>query len=102
MPKIAAACLAVAGGGAPRLALGDALWLPPRRPGVLAVAVDDLDGTLGRLQASLSSALGSGGFHRPEKRAYRPHVTVARVRRGAAIRRVAMDSPAAVEFARWR
>jgi 2'-5' RNA ligase len=59
-----------------------AVWLPPRRPRVLAVELDDLEGTLGRVQRSLSSALAAGGWYEPEKRRYLAHVTVARVPAG--------------------
>jgi 2'-5' RNA ligase len=68
---------------APRLALGDAAWLPPRRARVLAVDLADADGALGQLQARVSDALEAGCAFEPEKRPFRPHVTVARVPRGA-------------------
>jgi RNA 2',3'-cyclic 3'-phosphodiesterase len=83
--EIAAACLAVAGSGAVTLRLGEPLWLPPRRPGVLAVSLLDRDCALARVQATLAEALAAGGFYRPERRAYLGHVTVARVRRGARV-----------------
>jgi 2'-5' RNA ligase len=63
---------------APALALGAALLLPPRRPQVLTVALDDREGALGALQAELSGALAAAGVYEPETRPYRPHVTVAR------------------------
>ncbi len=90
---LAAACLAVAGSGAARLALSSALWLPRRSPSVLAVRLDDLDGALERLQRVLSAALELGGWYQPEPRPFLPHVTVARVRRGG---RVARDPPVGV------
>jgi 2'-5' RNA ligase len=69
---------------APRLALGDALWLSPRRPHVLTVAVADVDGGLATLHRVLLARLGEAlPAWRPEARPLRPHVTVARVRRGA-------------------
>lgn len=72
-----------AGGLAVPLALAEALWLSPRRPHVLTVGLDDVAGALsdvhGRVLAELSSAIG----WEPEPRPLRPHVTVARVRRGA-------------------
>jgi len=70
----------VEGGAAPRLALGDVLLLPPRRARVLTVAVRDLDGTLGALQERITGALAAAGVYTPEKRPFRPHVTVARLR----------------------
>jgi 2'-5' RNA ligase len=50
------------------------------------VLVADLapEPTVMQLQADLVSALGA--FHEPETRPFRPHVTVARVRRGARLR----------------
>ena len=74
------ACAADAGGVA-ELALGEPLWLPRRRPRVLAVVVDDRGGQLGALQARLVERLASDRWHEPERRSYLPHVTVARVRR---------------------
>ena len=66
-----------------RLRLGAALWLAPRRPHVLTCAVEDRTGALGALQAQLAEPLArSAADWRPEQRPFRPHVTVARVRRG--------------------
>jgi 2'-5' RNA ligase len=68
------------------VALGDALWLAPRRPHVLTVALRDGSGRLEALQARVQAALEAGAGHVPERRAWRPHVTVGRVRRGARVR----------------
>ena len=65
------------------LRIGAPAWLPPRRPSVLAVDLDDPDGACTRLQAAVAEALTS--VYTPEKRPFRPHVTVARVRRGARV-----------------
>jgi RNA 2',3'-cyclic 3'-phosphodiesterase len=83
--EIAALALGAVGErpAAPHLALGDAAWLPPRRPRVLAVDLADSDGALERLQARVSDALEAGCAFEPEKRPFRAHVTVARVPRGA-------------------
>jgi 2'-5' RNA ligase len=70
----------VTGGPAPRLVLGDVLLLPPRRARVLTVAVGDPDGTLANLQERVSGELAAAGVYTPEKRPFRPHVTVARLR----------------------
>jgi 2'-5' RNA ligase len=64
------------------LELGAPLWLPPRRPRVLAVEVRDATGTLGELQTAVSDALAGGAAYVPEKRRFRPHVTVARMGAG--------------------
>jgi 2'-5' RNA ligase len=61
------------------LELAAARWLPPRRPRALGVELAD-GGALTSLQAGLAEALaGSIGFV-PDRRAFLPHVTVARVR----------------------
>jgi 2'-5' RNA ligase len=86
-----------AGTPAPRLALGGALLLPPRRPRVLAAAVQDLDGTLGELQTRVRTALAATGAFRLEDRASRPHVTVARLRARARAPR-ALGAPEPVVF----
>ena len=66
---------------APALRATEALWLSPRRPHVLTVAVDDVSGALAALHDEVWSALEALGFER-ERRRFRPHLTVARVRHG--------------------
>lgn len=77
---IASVIAAEAGSPAPRLALAGALLLPPRRARVLAIALEDPDGTLAGLQARVSAALAAAGVYTPEARPFRAHVTVARLR----------------------
>jgi RNA 2',3'-cyclic 3'-phosphodiesterase len=72
--------LRAAGGPAPRLALAGGLLLPPRRARVLCAEVEDPDGTLAALQERVSLGLAAAGVYEPEKRPYRAHVTVARLR----------------------
>jgi RNA 2',3'-cyclic 3'-phosphodiesterase len=88
------------------LALGGPLWLPRRRPRVLAAALEDHHGTLGALQERLMEALTADDWHAPDahgsQRAYLPHVTVARVRDGAGPlgdREIAPPPPLAFEGA---
>lgn len=76
---ISAACGVVAGEPAVDTRLGEPLWLPARRPRVLAVLLEASSGALARLQATLSGALVAGGWYAPESRPYLAHVTVARV-----------------------
>jgi 2'-5' RNA ligase len=83
---------------APRLRLGAALALPPRRPRVLTAAVADPDGTLGALQAAVSRELAARGLYAPETRPYRPHATVARLRPGARAGRGELAGPEPLEF----
>jgi len=74
-------------GGVASLALGEPLWLPRRRPRVLALALEDRHGQLGDLQAGLAERLATDGWYEPELRPYLPHVTVARVRGGSSVPR---------------
>jgi 2'-5' RNA ligase len=64
------------------LRLAAPAWLPPRRPRVLAADLDDPGGASVALQAALSADLAALGVYTPERRPFRPHVTVARVRQG--------------------
>jgi 2'-5' RNA ligase len=85
-------------GGAPPLAVGLPAWLPPRRPRVLAVDLEDREGAVGRLQGALAAALAHGAGYEPARRAYRPHVTVARVRGHARVDAGELPPPGPVEF----
>jgi 2'-5' RNA ligase len=71
---------AVAGVG--ELAAGAPVWLPPRRPRVLAVEIGDPDGGLRSLQRLLAADIAATIDWRPQTRRFRPHVTVARMRPG--------------------
>jgi 2'-5' RNA ligase len=71
----------VAGSPAPVLTLTDPLWLAPRRPHVLTVALEDSGGVLAALQSDVVARLAAALPWEPETRPFRPHVTVARVRR---------------------
>lgn len=61
-----------------------ALWLAPRRPSVLTVALRP-DDALAELQAQLVAELARAIGFEPEARTFRPHVTVGRVPRGTRI-----------------
>lgn len=96
---IGAACAeAVAGWGPLALGLGDSVWLPDRRPRVLAVRIDDRSSALADLQGSLSARLSAGGWYAPETRPFLGHVTVARVPRGAHARPARLPNLPALEF----
>ena len=88
----------VVGLPAPELVLGDALWLPPRRPRVLTVELGDEEGRLAAVQSALGRALADGGFYEPETRPFLAHVTVARVQREARIRPQELPAPEAMRF----
>jgi 2'-5' RNA ligase len=95
---IAAACADLAGTGDATLRTHEGLWLPRRRPRVLAVGLEDGGGRLAGAQAQLSAALAGQGWYQPEDRAFLAHVTVARVRRDARIRAVALPEVPARSF----
>ncbi|MBE2315324.1 RNA 2',3'-cyclic phosphodiesterase [Solirubrobacter sp. CPCC 204708] len=65
---------------APELVIGNVLLLPPRRARVLTVELEDPTNALRELQARVSHGLEQAGVHTPEKRPFRAHVTVARMR----------------------
>ena len=94
--EIAAACGVVAGEPVAETRFGEPVWLPGRRPRVLAVELEDGGGALARIQAVLSSALVSGGWYAPESRAYLAHVTVARVAKDAQITASRLSAPPSV------
>jgi 2'-5' RNA ligase len=94
----AADVLHAAAGPAPRLALGAGLLLPPRRARVLCAHVDDPDGTLAALQQRVSDGLAAAGIFEAERRAYRAHATVARLRPRARAPRAAGAAPEPLEF----
>jgi RNA 2',3'-cyclic 3'-phosphodiesterase len=60
--------------------VGAPLWLPPRRPHALAVEIHDRDGELQRVQERVSGALSRVSGWCPERRRFRPHITLARLR----------------------
>jgi RNA 2',3'-cyclic 3'-phosphodiesterase len=94
---LVAECAAGAGGVA-GLALGTPLWLPRRRPRVLAVTLEDRHGQLTALQARLVERLTAAGWHDPETRPYLPHVTVVRVGGSASARVRELPAPPALVF----
>jgi 2'-5' RNA ligase len=77
-------------GHASELSLGAPVWLPTRRPRALAVEIHNADGELVRLHDELQQALARAGRWEPERKRFRAHVTVARVRGGG---RRARSSP---------
>ncbi|MBV9196574.1 MAG: RNA 2',3'-cyclic phosphodiesterase, partial [Solirubrobacterales bacterium] len=98
--SIVSACTAaLAGRRAAALEVAEAIWLPARRPRVLAIALTDRGDGLFEVQGVLSRVLAAGGWYRPETRPFLAHVTVARVaqdRRSA--RRGTLREPPAIAF----
>jgi RNA 2',3'-cyclic 3'-phosphodiesterase len=96
---IGSACRSeLAGAGSLSLALAEPLWLPPRRPGVLAVRLRDAGERLAAVQTGLASALRNGGWYEIERRPFLPHATVARAGRRERVRPVELTPPAPLEF----
>lgn len=56
--------------------------VPPRDPRLFALDLDDEGDRAAAIQDAVSDALQAGGWYRPERRPFWPHVTLARVRRG--------------------
>jgi 2'-5' RNA ligase len=101
--EAAAEAIAEAAFAAPRSPEGAVLRaaavrpLPPRDARLFALDLEDEQGRASALQAGVSDALETGGWYRPEKRPFWPHITLARVKRGR--RRVPPlpDAPAPAE-----
>jgi 2'-5' RNA ligase len=82
-PRIAEVVRGSGGGEAPELSATGVRPQPPRRPRLFALDLDDRDGRAGAVQAALSGALAGEGLYEPEERPFWPHVTLARVKKGA-------------------
>ena len=80
-PELATAAFSAAPSGVPELRAGDVKPLPPRDPRLFALDLEDADGRASALQAAVSDALRR--WYKPEKRPFWPHITLARVKRGA-------------------
>jgi RNA 2',3'-cyclic 3'-phosphodiesterase len=76
-----------------------ALWLPERRPNVLTVEVADPSGALAALAGRVGAAVAGVTSWEPERRHFRPHVTVARLRRGTVPRTYDLPAPPRVALA---
>jgi 2'-5' RNA ligase len=89
---------AAAAGSVPRLTPVEVKPVPPRRPRLFALDLDDEEGRAGAIQAELSAALEEARLYRPEKRPFWPHMTLARVKRGRRAEPLeASDMPAAFD-----
>jgi 2'-5' RNA ligase len=81
------AALGACDAGVGELSIGAPLWLPPRRPRALAVEIHDPGESLARLHRSVSDAISGASSWEAERRRFRAHVTVARMRGGVLSRR---------------
>lgn len=68
----------------------------PRRPQVLWIGLDDPPGKLSKLHQRFEEECGRAGFER-EDRVYRPHLTIARIRRPEGAPRLA-ETHLQIEF----
>jgi 2'-5' RNA ligase len=66
------------------LSVGAPVWLPPRRPRALAVEIHDAGGELEGIQETVAREISRATVWEPERRRFRAHITVARVRESAA------------------
>jgi 2'-5' RNA ligase len=99
-PRIAAIAFhAAAGCSAPRLAPLGLVVVPPRRPRLFALDLDDEGGAATALQSAVAAALATAGLYEPETRPFWPHVTLARVKRGARVEAFEPEPPPAARFA---
>ena len=82
IPEIARVTAEATSNCAPcRLAPSAVVPLPPRRPRLFALDLEDEDRLARRAQAAVSRELARRRFYKPEKRDFWPHVTLARVKR---------------------
>lgn len=82
-PIAVAVAGAVAALAPARLAALTAKPVPRRRPRLFALDLeDDEHGRAASVQAAIAAALEHPGFYEPERRAFWPHITIARVARG--------------------
>jgi RNA 2',3'-cyclic 3'-phosphodiesterase len=93
-----AALAAVPRHGRVALRIGGPLLLPPRRPRVLAAALEDPGGVLAALHADVAAALAAAAVYEPGQRAFRPHVTVARLLPRARAARTPAAAPEPLAF----
>jgi RNA 2',3'-cyclic 3'-phosphodiesterase len=96
--QILHACGIVAERRPAELTVRGAVWLPRRRPRVLAATLEDPGGGLTAMQAALSEALAEGGWYVPEKRPFLAHVTVARLGAGGRLRAFELPAPPPLRF----
>lgn len=82
----------------PALAFSEPLWLPRRRPRVIAVGLVDQSGEAAEIQAAVAGALTASDWYEPEARPFLPHVTVARAVGRARVKPVELARLRTLEF----
>jgi 2'-5' RNA ligase len=78
----------------------EVVGVPPRRPRLFALDLEDDGGRASAVQAAVSDALEAARFYRPEKRPFWPHLTLARVKRDARAAPLEVEPPAGAFEAR--
>jgi 2'-5' RNA ligase len=91
--RIAATCFAATPGPF-ELRAAEVTGVPPRRPRLYALSLEDAGDAVTAWQAELSSRLEAERLYEPEKRPFWPHVTLARGKRNRALPR--LDEPPAL------
>jgi 2'-5' RNA ligase len=70
-----------------RLVPAGAVGVPRGRPRLVALDLQDPSGAAGRVHAVVTRELARAGLYEPDERAFWPHLTLARARRGRGIPR---------------
>ena len=95
IPRIAEAAFAAIGdAGTVALEPRELKPVPPRSPRLFALDLADPGGAAAAIQAAVSEALARESLYTPEKRAWWPHVTLARVKRGVRAKPLRGEPPA--------
>jgi 2'-5' RNA ligase len=94
----AAEALDAAAGGVAGLSLGAPVWLPPRRPRVLALGIHDAEGQLAACQSRIAAALGEAIGWRSD-RPFLAHLTAIRLGRGFRHEGLILPVSPAIDFA---
>lgn len=80
------------------LLVGAPVWLPPRRPRALAIELHEEHDALAALQADVAAGMTEELDWQPERRRYRPHVTVVRLAARAQVPSVGLPPTPPLRF----
>ena len=69
----------------PTVVVGAPTLLPKRSPRTAGVSVGDPDGAIAGLRGDVERTLAGAGSWRPSRRAFHPHITLARIRFGTVL-----------------
>ncbi len=85
-------------GPSARLRTAAPVWLPPRRPRVLAVEVSDPEGSLRAIRDQLLKLLEEAIGWKPERPDFLPHLTAIRLGRGVEVANIELPPLPALSF----